>query len=101
MRIVLVVLALLAGCASIPDAAPVRIITSNQTAGCAFVGPVTYDEYINALGKTPARFQAIGEANIKNRAAAIGANAVVLTKQETGWFLGNPSFAGDAYRCTA
>lgn len=99
----ILIASVLAGCASVPTtstaAAAVRFISPEQARTCHPVGHLTYDEHIDALGKTPGQFQAIGEASIRNRAAAVDANAVVLTKQETGWFWGNPSFAGDAYRC--
>lgn len=93
----------LTGCASAPpltDAgAHVRRITTKQAQACKFVQTVQYDDRIFSTGKTPTVMQAIGENNLRNAVGRTDANAFVVTKDESDWFLGTISYQADAYEC--
>jgi len=43
--------------------------------------------------------QAIGENNLRNAVGRTDANAFVVTKDESDWFLGTISYQADAYEC--
>lgn len=99
----LTLLGALVGCASAPPltepGARVRIIDAQQAKACKFVRVVQYNDRILAMGKNATVMKAIGETNMRNEVARAGANAFVLTKDDSEWFLGNVAYQGDAYEC--
>lgn len=104
MRVLIALSALtLAACASVPpstpDGANVRQLTADQAKSCTFIKPVAYVDHIFALGKNPTLWRSIGEAEMRNRAAAAGGNAVVITSDDASWFGGDFNYRGEAYRC--
>lgn len=96
--------ATLTACASAPpmtDAGSrVRVITAEQAKACKFVRVVQYNDRILGMGKDPTVMKAIGETSLRNEVGAAGANAFVLTKDDSNWFLGTVAYQGDAYTCT-
>jgi hypothetical protein len=90
-------------CASAPpmtDAGSrVRVITAEQSKACKFVRVVQYNDRIISVGKDSTVMKAIGETNLRNEVGATGANAFVLTKDDSNWFLGTVAYQGDAYTC--
>jgi hypothetical protein len=95
---------LLTSCASAPtltDAgAHVREITAKQARSCKFVQTIQYNDRIFEMGKDPTVMKAIGENNLRNKVGLSGANAFVLTKDDSDWFLGTVAYQGDAYICS-
>jgi hypothetical protein len=83
---------LLTGCASvsvIPEAAAVRVVeTSQDVSGCRLLGMVD--------AKPPFIWPGDAEKQLRNNAAALGADTVLLTSH--GAMKGNH---GAAYRCAA
>ncbi|MGA0570990.1 hypothetical protein ACO2Q9_09755 [Variovorax sp. VNK109] len=100
---VFVVVAMLLGCASPPPlseaGARVRAITRDQAKDCRFVRVVQYNQREMTTGKTTTVLKAIGETNIRNAVASHGANAFVLIKEETDWFLGTMDYQAEAFSC--
>lgn len=94
----------LAACASAPpltDAGSrVRFITAEQSKSCKFVQVVQYTDRIISMGKNATVMKSIGEAGLRNEVGKTGANAVVITKDESEWFLGNVGYTGEAFTCS-
>ena len=94
---------LLAGCAAAPpltDAgAQTRPITSEQAKECKFLRTIQYNDRIYSLGKDPTVMRAIGETNLRNRVGAANANAYVIKKNDSNWFMGSVSYEAEAYKC--
>lgn len=94
----------LSACASAPPlteaGAHVRKITTEQARSCKFLRIVQYNDnlFLN-VGKNPTVMRAIGDTNMLNLVAAAGANAYVLTKDDSNWFIGTVAYQGDAYIC--
>lgn len=99
----LALVALLAACASaapLTDAGSrVRFISADQAKGCKFVKVVQYTDRILSMGKNATVMKSIGEAGLRNEVGLSGANAVVITKDESDWFLGNVGYTGEAFTC--
>ncbi|WP_367576109.1 DUF4156 domain-containing protein [Noviherbaspirillum album] len=93
----------LSGCASAPplsaQAAQVRTITTQQAGSCKFVRVAQYDDRILSVGKDATVMRSIGENNLRNAVANLGANAMLITKEDSNWFLGTVSYQADAYNC--
>jgi len=93
----------LTACASSPpltDAASrVRFITADQAKSCKFVKVVQYTDRILSMGKNATVMKSIGEAGLRNEVGSTGANAVVITKEESDWFLGNVGYTGEVFTC--
>lgn len=100
---ILVLVAGLASCASAPpltDAGSrVRVISADQSKACKFIKIVQYNDRIISMGKDQTVMKAIGETNLRNQVGATGANAFVLVKDDSNWFLGTVAYQGDAYTC--
>ena len=94
----------LTACASAPpltDAGSrVRFISAEQAKSCKFVKIVQYTDRILSMGKNATVMKAIAEAGLRNEAGTTGANAVVITKDDSEWFLGNIGYSGEAFLCT-
>ncbi len=94
---------LFAACASPPSlseqGARVRAVTREDAKACRFVRVVQYNQREVTTGKTTTVMKAIGETNIRNAVAGYGANAFVLIKEETDWFLGTMDYQAEAFTC--
>lgn len=94
----------LTACASAPPlteaASRVRFISAEQAKSCKFVKVVQYTDRILSMGKNATVMKAIGEAGLRNEAGTTGANALVITKDESEWFLGNVGYTGEAFNCS-
>jgi hypothetical protein len=64
-----------------------------------FVRVVQYDDRILGVGKSATVMKAIGDTNLRNAVASAGANAFVLMKDDSSWFLGNVFYQGEAFLC--
>jgi len=51
------------------------------------------------MGKNATVMKSIGEAGLRNEVGSTGANAVVITKEESDWFLGNVGYTGEVFTC--
>lgn len=95
----------IAGCANPPAVADIgsrlRMISAEQAGKCKFLRSVQYDDRIYTLGKTPGVMKSIGESGLRNEVAARApeANAIVLTRDESSWFVGSISYQAEAYAC--
>jgi hypothetical protein len=95
----------LAGCANAPavnnSASRIRLISKEEAMSCRFIRIVQYDDRIYALGKSATVMRAIGETGLRNEVAsqAAGANAFVLKKDDSSWFLGTVAYQGEAFSC--
>ncbi|MCW7540433.1 hypothetical protein OOT46_21630 [Aquabacterium sp. A7-Y] len=98
-----VLVTVLAGCASAPPlseaGARVRAVTAEQAKQCKFVKTVQYTDRILGMGKDPTVMRAIGETNLRNEVGLTGANAFVVTKNDSNWFLGNVDYQAEAFTC--
>lgn len=94
----------LTACASAPPlteaASQVRFISAEKAKTCKFVKVVQYTDRILSIGKNATVMRAIGEAGLRNEAGTTGANALVITKDESEWFLGNVGYTGEAFTCS-
>jgi hypothetical protein len=101
--IALAIGASLTACASAPplsdSGSRARFISAEQAKTCKFVKVVQYTDRILSMGKNATVMKAIGEAGLRNEVGAAGANAVVITKDESEWFLGNVGYTGEAFNC--
>ena len=97
--------ATIVGCANPPavtDAgARLRILTAEQAGKCKFLRSVQYDDRYYTMGKTPGVMKAIGESSLRNEVAikAPDANAMVVTRDDSSWFVGSVSYQAEAYTC--
>jgi len=93
----------LTACASAPPlteaASRVRFISADQAKTCKFLKVVQYTDRILSMGKNATVMKAIGEAGLRNEAGVAGANALVITKDDSEWFLGNIGYTGEAFTC--
>lgn len=100
---VLLFITSLTACASAPpltnNGSKVRIISVEQAESCRFLQVVQYTDRILSMGKNSTVMKAIGEAGIRNEAGTTGANALVITKDDSEWFLGNIGYTGEAFNC--
>lgn len=97
--------AAIAGCANPPavsdSGSRLRMISAEQAGKCKFLRSVQYDDRIYTLGKTPGVMKSIGESGLRNEVAvrAPEANAIVVTRDESSWFVGSVSYQAEAYAC--
>jgi len=93
----------LIACASAPPltevGSRVRFISAEQAKPCKFVKVVQYTDRILSMGKNSTVMKSIGEAGLRNEVGTTGANSVVITKDESDWFLGNVGYTGEAFIC--
>ncbi len=94
---------MLSACASAPpltdSGSQVRLITAEQARECKFIRIVQYTDRIMSMGKNGTVMKAIGETNLQNLVGEAGGNALVITKHDAEWFLGNIAYQGEAYSC--
>lgn len=88
-RAALVAMLLLAGCTSIsPAGRRVRFVDQVRS-DCEFIAAIEGNQWVNG-----------GENQLRNEAAKLGANWVVVTATKwEGYARGHRPGAGDAYRC--
>lgn len=94
-----------AGCATQGPAAPhadansVRLIAADDASACKFVTTIHYFDTIVAEGEDPSVNKSIAEQNLKRKVAASGANAFVVVRNDSNFYLGRVSYDGKAYAC--
>lgn len=111
-RISLLASVVLAGCAATPlhpGAQMVRVTNTEPGSECKFLGDITGNQGNSWTGQfiTNANLETGARNDLKNKAAALGGNLVVLLTQRTGGSGGtggsgqqtNVTLSGNVYRC--
>jgi hypothetical protein len=113
-RISLLASALLAGCAATPlhpGAQMVRVTNTEPGSECQFLGDITGNQGNSFTGPfiTNENLETGARNDLKNKAAALGGNLVVLLTQRAGQTGGigqgsgeqtNVTLSGNVYRCS-
>lgn len=101
-RLAILWFALLAGCVTThltPDGERVRVTSSSDASkGCKLVGPIDASDRMNGgmVGQMAAEENA--QRRLKNKAAEMGANLVVLASSTTG--MSGSRVRGEAFACS-